>query len=95
MKDNNIRAEWYKDKRNKVESTFQSGKILHDKRKIYQSESNKYSISITPVVFKKQDRFWAYTLGKIYKGSNHPHESQNPKIIDFVKINKKNQISIN
>ena len=32
---------------------------------------------------------------KIYKGSNHPHESQNPKIIDFVKINKKNQISIN
>ena len=32
---------------------------------------------------------------KIYKGSNHPHESQNPKIIDFAKLNKKNSISIN
>ena len=32
---------------------------------------------------------------KIFKGSNHPHESQNPKIIDFSKINKKNYISIN
>ena len=32
---------------------------------------------------------------KIYKGSNHPHESQNPKIIDFAKLNKKNYISIN
>ena len=32
---------------------------------------------------------------KIYKGTSHPHESQNPKIIDFVKINSKNYISIN
>ena len=32
---------------------------------------------------------------KIYKGTSHPHESQNPKIIDFVKINSKNHISIN
>ena len=32
---------------------------------------------------------------KIYKGTSHPHESQNPKIIDFTKINSKNQISIN
>ena len=32
---------------------------------------------------------------KIYKGTAHPHESQNPKIIDFVKINPKNSISIN
>ena len=32
---------------------------------------------------------------KIYKGSNHPHESQNPKVIDFAKLNKKNYISIN
>ena len=31
---------------------------------------------------------------KIYKGISHPHESQNPKIIDFVKINSKNQISV-
>ena len=32
---------------------------------------------------------------KIYKGSSHPHESQNLKIIDFSKMNKKNYISIN
>ena len=32
---------------------------------------------------------------KIYKGTSHPHESQNPKIIDFIKINSKNKISIN
>ena len=32
---------------------------------------------------------------KIYKGSNHPHESQNPKIIDFNKMNSKNKIVIN
>ena len=32
---------------------------------------------------------------KIYKGTIHPHESQNPKIIDFATINKKNYISIN
>ncbi len=32
---------------------------------------------------------------KIYKGSSHPHESQNPQIIDFSKINKKNQITFN
>ena len=32
---------------------------------------------------------------KIYKGSSHPHETQNPKIIDFAKMNSKNYISIN
>ena len=32
---------------------------------------------------------------KIYKGSNHPHESQNPQVVNFNKINKKNSISIN
>ena len=32
---------------------------------------------------------------KIYKGSEHPHEIQKPKIIDFAKINSKNHISIN
>ena len=31
---------------------------------------------------------------KIYKGTSHPHESQNPKIIDFSKMNKKNYILI-
>ena len=32
---------------------------------------------------------------KIYKGKNHPHESQNLKVIDFSKMNKKNYISLN
>ena len=32
---------------------------------------------------------------KIYKGEVHPHDSQNPKVIDFAKINSKNYISLN
>ena len=32
---------------------------------------------------------------KIYKGKSHPHEIQNPKVIDFAKMNSKNYISIN
>ena len=32
---------------------------------------------------------------KVYKGESHPHESQNPKVINFSKINSKNYISIN
>ena len=32
---------------------------------------------------------------KIYKGSKHPHESQNPKVIDFGKMNLSNKILIN
>ena len=32
---------------------------------------------------------------KIYRGNSHPHESQNPKIIDFAKMNSKNYLSIN
>ena len=32
---------------------------------------------------------------KIYKGKTHPHEVQNPKIIDFGKMNYKNKILVN
>ena len=32
---------------------------------------------------------------KIYKGTIHPHESQNPKVIDFANMNKKNYLLIN
>ena len=32
---------------------------------------------------------------KIYKGKSHPHESQNPQIINFTKMNSKNYILIN
>ncbi len=30
---------------------------------------------------------------KIYSGSNHPHENQKPKIIEFNKLNRKNLIT--
>ena len=32
---------------------------------------------------------------KIYKGKSHPHESQNPKIVDLAKINSKNHTTAN
>ena len=32
---------------------------------------------------------------KIYKGTAHPYQSQNPKIVDFAQMNRKNYISIN
>ena len=32
---------------------------------------------------------------KMYKGQSHPHEVQNPIIIDFGKMNSKNKITIN
>ena len=32
---------------------------------------------------------------KIYKGVEHPHKSQNPKIINFAQMNRKNYKSIN
>ena len=31
---------------------------------------------------------------KLYKNSNHPHESQNPKTIDFKSQNRKNLINV-
>ena len=32
---------------------------------------------------------------KVYKGQKHPHEVQNPIVIDFGKMNSKNKIAIN
>ena len=29
---------------------------------------------------------------KIYLGDKHPHETQNPKIVDFLKLNKRNMV---
>ncbi len=29
---------------------------------------------------------------KIYQGNDHPHKIQNPKVIDFISINKKNKV---
>ena len=31
---------------------------------------------------------------KIYAGEKHPHESQNPKVIELSKLNKKNLLRI-
>ena len=31
---------------------------------------------------------------KLYKDSNHPHESQNPKPIDFKSQNRKNLVNV-
>ena len=31
---------------------------------------------------------------KIYKDSNHPHDSQNPKILDFKSMNSKNEVNV-
>ena len=32
---------------------------------------------------------------KIYKGKSHPHESQNPKVIKFTELSKKNNLTLN
>ena len=32
---------------------------------------------------------------KIYKGNSHPHEVQNPRVINFKSLNSKNKISLN
>ena len=29
---------------------------------------------------------------KIYSGETHPHQNQNPKIIDFKNLNKRNEV---
>ena len=63
-----------------------SPQILHEKNK--SNEILKLAVKrMLPsgVLGKKQ-------LGniKIYSGENHPHNTQNPKIIDFSKLNKKN-----
>jgi|TARA_B110000881_G_C18514073_1_gene483885 large subunit ribosomal protein L13 len=29
---------------------------------------------------------------KIYNGTSHPHETQNPTVVDFIKLNKRNAV---
>ena len=31
---------------------------------------------------------------KIYKGDNHPHQNQNPKVLDFKSFHKKNMVKV-
>ena len=31
---------------------------------------------------------------EIYKDANHPHDSQNPKLLDFKSMNRKNEVNV-
>tara|TARA_R110002096_G_scaffold429850_1_gene643136 strand:+ start:4175 stop:4984 length:810 start_codon:yes stop_codon:yes gene_type:complete len=64
---NNISERWYRNKRAEVDDKIEDGKVLSEKRKEYESPQNKYILSITPVAFKEDNRYWAYTIGKVYK----------------------------
>jgi len=64
---NNISEEWYYTKRKDIEKKIENGKILSSKRKQFVSPKGKYVLTITPVAFKEDKRFWAFTIGKIYK----------------------------
>ena len=64
---NNISEKWYRVRRTDVDDRIEDGKILSDKRKEYVSPKEKYVLSITPVAFKEDGRYWAYTIGKVYK----------------------------
>ena len=64
---NNISERWYKTKRRDVEDRITEGELLANKRKQYESPEKKYVLSITPVAFREDGRYWAYTIGKVYK----------------------------
>ena len=64
---NNISEKWYKLKRKQIEDKIELGKTLSDKRKQYESPMEKYVLSIIPVAFKEDSRYWAFTIGKVYK----------------------------
>ena len=64
---NHISERWYKTKRRDIEDKIDNGEMLSNKRKQYESPLKKYVLSITPVAFKEDSRYWAYTIGKVYK----------------------------
>ena len=67
---NNISENWYTAKRRDIEGKIENGKMLSAKRKQYDSPQKKYLLSITPVAFKEDERYWAFTIGKVFKTSN-------------------------
>lgn len=64
---NNISEQWYYAKRKDIEKKIENGKILSSKRKQFTSPQGNYILTITPVAFKEDKRYWAFTIGKIYK----------------------------
>ena len=64
---NNISERWYKTKRREIEEKIDNGEMLSNKRMQYESPLKKYVLSITPVAFKEDSRYWAFTIGKVYK----------------------------
>lgn len=62
---NNITELWYVNKRTGIEEQLSDSDVLAHKRVNYESPKGKYTLSITPVVFEEDDRYWAYTTGKI------------------------------
>jgi hypothetical protein len=64
---NNISERWYKTKRRDIEDKIDNGEMLSNKRKQFESPLKKYVLSITPVAFKEDERFWAFCIGKVYK----------------------------
>tara|TARA_Y100001938_G_scaffold150689_1_gene242831 strand:+ start:3228 stop:4019 length:792 start_codon:yes stop_codon:yes gene_type:complete len=64
---NNISERWYKTRRRDIEDKIDNGEMLSNKRKQYESPLKKYILSITPVAFKEDQRYWAFCIGKLYK----------------------------
>ncbi len=64
---NNTSEKWYRIRRAEISDKIDDGKLLSDKRKEYPSPMERYVLSITPVAFKEDGRYWAYTIGKVYK----------------------------
>ena len=64
---NNTSERWYKTKRREIEDRITEGELLANKRMQYESPEKKYVLSITPVAFREDGRYWAYTIGKVYK----------------------------
>ena len=50
-----------------IEEKIDNGEMLSNKRMQYESPLKKYVLSITPVAFKEDSRYWAFTIGKVYK----------------------------
>jgi len=64
---NNISERWYKIKRKDIEDKIDNGEMLSNKRMQYESPLKKYVLTITPVAFEEDSRYWAFTIGKVYK----------------------------
>lgn len=64
---NNVTENWYLRKRKLIEKQILNGENLTHKRKEFVSPDKNYILIITPVAFEEDDRYWAYTIGKVFK----------------------------